>query len=308
MPDQKLTFSVIVPSRNEGDDIRLALESALQQSYPAQEIIVIDDSTDQTPAIVKEYADRGVSLIDGPRQGCCGARNLGLKRATGDVVILLNADVVLPADFLKCLRPHYEHGADYVLVESEVMNQDSPWARFIEMQHRWEYRGRDDIEWTEGFSCRRAAALSIGGIPGEFSLTFCRDWLLGRNLARAGFKKVIDRSILVRHKAPPTFNEYWQGRKARGRFGALGQHFLWQRSLPYLAGKFLIKDLRTFLFFVTVMPVVWRVARISAHSPQPARDFLPFLVTFTLQEIARSLGEWQGLMIAWITNRADRHS
>lgn len=294
-----MTFSIIIPSYNEGDDIRLSIESALAQHQPAEEILVIDDSTDRTPEIIGEYADRGVRYIRGPRKGCCGARNLGLRQARSEIVVLLNADVVLPVDFLERIQSHYNRGADYVLVESEVMNQRDLWARFIEMQHRWEYRSRDDIEWTEGFSCRRAAALAIGGIPGEFDLTFCRDWLLGKHLGEAGYRKVIDRSIIVPHRAPGTFSEYWQVRKARGRFGALGQYYLWQRSLPFLAAKFMLKDFLFLLRFGLVLPALIRVAAISRQTKQPVRNFFPFAVAFFIQEFARCVGEWQGWLIAF---------
>jgi glycosyltransferase involved in cell wall biosynthesis len=219
--NKNLKFTIIIPSYNEKEDVRLAIESSIKQRYPDKEILVIDDSTDNTPQIIREYVSRGVVLLDGPRKGCCGARNFGIKKASGDVVVLLNADVVLPPDFLEKIKKHYEAGADYVLVESRVFNQENIWARFIEMQHRYESRKiGDKAEWTEGFSCRREAALKVGLIPGDFPIRFCRDWFLGKRLNEAGFKKVIDRSIVVTHKAPDNFKEYWQVRKVRGRFSA----------------------------------------------------------------------------------------
>ncbi|MEK7568282.1 MAG: glycosyltransferase family 2 protein, partial [Patescibacteria group bacterium] len=52
-------FSIIIPSYNEGDDIRLSIDSAIKQDYQNKEIIVVDDSSDNTPEIIKEYADKG---------------------------------------------------------------------------------------------------------------------------------------------------------------------------------------------------------------------------------------------------------
>lgn len=302
---QQLKFSIVIPTYNESDDVRLSIESAIGQKYPNKEILVVDDSTDETPQIIKSYGQQGVIYLRGEKKGCCGARNLGIQQASGDVVVLLNADVSLAADFLWRIKKHYDNGADYVLVESEVLNQNDMFARFIEMRHRWEYRSREDIEWTEGFSCRRQAALQVGGIPGDFKITFCRDWLLGRALNQAGFKKVIDRSIVVRHKAPATFQEYWRVRKARGRFGALGQYYIWQRSLPFLFFKFLVKDLVFLLHFLTVIPALLRVFRISYFSKKPLKDFFLFFFAYGVQEIARVIGEWQGWLI--IINRKLYH-
>src|SRR6478609_8642752 len=109
-----MTFSIIIPSYNEGEDIRLSIESALAQTVKPLEILVVDDSADNTPAIIREYESRGVRLVPGERTGCCGARNLGMRQAKGDVVVLLNGDVRLPEDFLERLQPHYDAGADYV--------------------------------------------------------------------------------------------------------------------------------------------------------------------------------------------------
>ena len=224
-----LKFSIIIPSYNEGDDIRLSIDSAIKQDYQNKEIIVVDDSSDNTPKIIKEYADKGVNLIIGPRKGCCGARNLGMKSASGDIIVLLNADVSLPPDFLSRVSRHYDDGADYVLIEARAFNLDNLWAKFIEMQHRYDMEKiGETAEWTEGFSCRRQAALDIGLIPGDFSARFCRDWLLGKRLGEAGYKKVIDYSIIVPHKSPDNFSDYWRVRKARGRFGSLMQYFLYK--------------------------------------------------------------------------------
>lgn len=295
--NDEFKFSIIIPSYNEKEDIRLSVESALNQTYQNKEILVVDDSSDNTPQIIKEYEKFGVKLINGPRKGCCGARNLGMKTAIGDVIILLNGDVRLPNDFLERIKKHYDSGADYVLVESRTFNLESPWARFIEMQHRYEKEKiGQKAEWTEGFSCRRQAALNIGLIPGDFKARFCRDWFLGKKLGEAGFKKIVDYSIIIPHKSPDNFKEYWQVRKNRGRFSALTQYFLLQRNRGFLAFKFLIKDLIWFLEFVFIFPVAIKIYKISKFSENPVKDFFPFLSAHFIQKIAFICGEWSGLI------------
>lgn len=293
-----MKFSIIIPSYNEGDDIRLSVKSAIAQTYTNKEIIVVDDSSDNTAKIISEYSRDGVQLINGSRKGCCEARNLGIKSALGDIVVLLNADVVLPVDFLYQIKKHYDNGVDYVLIESKVFNDNNLWARFIEFQHRFESRVIGaNAQWTEGFSARREALLKIGLIPGNFTLRFCRDWLLGLGLKKAGYKKVIDLKIVVNHKAPDNFREYWRVRVARGRFGSLGQYFLWKHSILTLSAKFLIKDFLFILNFLLIVPAVIRVFKINSYSNTPIRDFIPFLYAYFVQELARAIGEWQGLSL-----------
>lgn len=295
---KELKFSIIIPSYNEKDDIRLSIESAINQTYKNREIFVVDDSSDNTPQIISEYSKDGVRLVNGPKKGCCGARNLGMNMASGDVIVLLNGDVRLPDDFLERILKHYNSGADYVLVESKVFNLESLWSRFVEMLHRYD-SGKigEKAEWTEGFSCRRQAALDIGLIPGDFSARFCRDWFLGKKLKESGFKKKVDLSIVVSHKAPDNFNEYWHVRKTRGRFSALTQYFLLKRNRGFLAIKFLIKDLMWFLEFVIIFPVLIKLFNISKFSENPVKDFFPFLFAYFIQRIAFIYGEWEGLIL-----------
>lgn len=290
-------FSIIIPSYNEEEDIRLSVESAALQDWPAKEILVVDDSTDRTPEIIKEYESKGVRYIRGNSAGCCEARNKGMREASGDIVVLLNADVILPRDFLRKIAAHYESGAGYVLVESRVFNTDSLWARFIQAQHTYDHKKilRDNAEWTEGFSCRRDAALAVGLIPGDFSVRFCRDWTLGRRLRDAGYKKVIDRNIVVTDKAPGSFGEFWEVRKARGRFGSLAQYFLWRRPLLFLIPKFAAKHVILALQFLLLLPALLHASALAKYSHRLIKDILPFFGVYFLQECARAKGEWDGV-------------
>ena len=87
--------SVIVPVLNGGTHIREALESAIAQSYQNLEIIVVDDgSTDLTPSIVKELAERDnrVRLVRKSNGGVASARNLGIRHARGTLIAPFDAD------------------------------------------------------------------------------------------------------------------------------------------------------------------------------------------------------------------------
>jgi glycosyltransferase involved in cell wall biosynthesis len=69
-----------------------AIESVLEQSVPAHEIIVIDDgSTDNTPAVLAAFDDR-ICVIRQQNQGVGAARNAGIREATGDWIAFLDSD------------------------------------------------------------------------------------------------------------------------------------------------------------------------------------------------------------------------
>lgn len=301
---KKPFFTIIIPSYNEKDDVRISIDSAIGQTYPLKEIVVVDDSNDggASQAIIGEYANQGVKLVNGPRKGCCEARNLGIKDAQGDVILILHADVAIPNDFLERVAKHYEAGADWVQVRSQVFNTDELFARFVELQYLAFSFPRDNVWGTEGMSFRRDAALKVGGYTGEFSVKFCRDWTLGKKLTEAGYKKVLDRSIVVTHKAPGELKEYWQVRKTRGRFAALLQYYMWKRSIFYLGFKFLAKDVIFFLNFLTFFnPARWSW-QLSRLSDKP-HDFWPMFYAYFLQEAAIRIGEWEGMRVVFKTRK-----
>lgn len=86
--------SVIVPVYNVEDYIEECLDSIIQQSYSNLEIIAIDDgSTDHSHQKVRLYTkDERVQLIEQANQGLSGARNTGLKAATGKYVLFVDSD------------------------------------------------------------------------------------------------------------------------------------------------------------------------------------------------------------------------
>ena len=86
------SVSVVIPTYNYGRFISDAIRSVLAQTFPAMEIIVVDDgSTDNTADIVREFGD-SVTYISQPNAGVCAARNRGVAESTGDLIAFLDAD------------------------------------------------------------------------------------------------------------------------------------------------------------------------------------------------------------------------
>ncbi|MDE8344076.1 MAG: glycosyltransferase family A protein [Acidocella sp.] len=88
-----MTFSVIIPLFNKAPHIAVAVSSALAQSLPPDEIIVVDDgSTDNGAAAVANLTDRRIILIRQSNQGVSAARNAGVAAARSSHVAFLDAD------------------------------------------------------------------------------------------------------------------------------------------------------------------------------------------------------------------------
>jgi glycosyltransferase involved in cell wall biosynthesis len=87
-------MSLIIPSYNQQEYLADAIESALNQTLPFQEIIVVDDgSTDNSLEIARKYPVKVISQVN---KGLASARNTGIMNSTkGDYIMFLDADDIL---------------------------------------------------------------------------------------------------------------------------------------------------------------------------------------------------------------------
>jgi glycosyltransferase involved in cell wall biosynthesis len=91
--------SVLIPAYNAERWIGETLHSALAQSWPQKEIIVVNDgSTDQTLAVARQFASREVSVVTHENQGAAATRNKAFSLCQGDYIQWLDADDLLSPD------------------------------------------------------------------------------------------------------------------------------------------------------------------------------------------------------------------
>src|SRR5215468_3422546 len=97
--------SIVVTSYNYGRYLRAAIDSALGQTYPAVEVIVVDDgSSDDSRDVISEYGDR-VRVILKDNGGQASAFNAGFRACDGDIIVYLDSDdVLLPGAVASAVR------------------------------------------------------------------------------------------------------------------------------------------------------------------------------------------------------------
>src|SRR2546423_5287978 len=94
--------SILIPAYNSQEWIKDTIQSALAQTWPRKEIIVVDDgSRDQTLKIAREFESRKVRVVTQPNQGAAVARNTAFSLAQGDYIQWLDADDLLECDKLE---------------------------------------------------------------------------------------------------------------------------------------------------------------------------------------------------------------
>ncbi len=116
--------SIIIPCYDAEPWLGQTLESALGQTWPTTEIIVVNDgSRDGSPALARSYAPRGVRTLDQPNSGAAAARNAGLRAACGEFIQFLDADDLLAPDKI-------ERQLAVLMRAGKNTLSSSAWARF----------------------------------------------------------------------------------------------------------------------------------------------------------------------------------
>ncbi len=97
----ELRVSVVVTAYNRADMIGETLDRILNQTRKPAEIIVVNDgSTDATPEVLAQYADR-IRVVEIENSGDMAAKNVGLEQARGDLVAYCDSDDLWKPEFLQ---------------------------------------------------------------------------------------------------------------------------------------------------------------------------------------------------------------
>lgn len=132
-----MRLSIVINNYNYGKFIAAAIDSALSVAWPDKEVIVVDDgSTDDSRSVISSYGDRIVAVFK-PNGGQCDAVNVGVARATGEIVILLDSDDIVFPDVAERLAAAWRNGvacmqfAQYH-IDTEGRRLGTHWPHFNE--------------------------------------------------------------------------------------------------------------------------------------------------------------------------------
>ncbi len=131
MSKQQPLVSIAIPAYNAEEWIAYTLESAVAQTWPRKEIIVVDDgSTDQTAEIANRFASKGVKVVSTENRGLSAAINQAYRLCQGDYIQELDSDDLLAPNKIEVqLGALRESDSKRVLLSS-------PWAHFYFRPHR----------------------------------------------------------------------------------------------------------------------------------------------------------------------------
>jgi len=198
-------LSVIVPVRNGSKCLPRCLEGLSRSDYSQFEVIVMDDcSTDTTPQIAKRY---GARCIRTPQTlGPGGARNLGAQHTAGDVLVFVDADVVVPPEGLRLIAEDFRSDPELAAVFGSY-DETPAWPTFISqyknLMHRYVHQASSESAATFWAGCgamRKSVFEEFGGFDAAlYAVPSIEDIALGLELARAGCKIRLDKRLEVKH-------------------------------------------------------------------------------------------------------------
>ena len=105
VPSSK-SISIVIPAYNEAHYLAQCLDSIAGQTVPPDEVIVVDNgSTDNTAAVARRYSF--VRVVAERRPGIVHARNAGFDTATSDIIGRIDADTILPPNWVEYVLAYF---------------------------------------------------------------------------------------------------------------------------------------------------------------------------------------------------------
>jgi len=198
--------SIVIPTYNRKEVLKRCLELLFNQTYPKDkyEIILVDDgSTDGTDKMVFSLKPScKLVYIRQKRKGPHIARNQGIKKAKGDIVLFVDSDILAPPNFiLEHVKFHKIYG-EKTIVSGPTVRTDNLMDDFSDIKKRikkkkFDLSGPSFI--TSNLSVRREHLIKIGGFDEDFQGLGWHDWDLGLRLTKLGLSAKRNLNAIVYH-------------------------------------------------------------------------------------------------------------
>ncbi|MFD2891133.1 glycosyltransferase [Flavobacterium chuncheonense] len=242
-----MKYYIVIPAHNEAQFIRLTLESLVNQTVlPTKVVVVNDNSTDETAAIVEEFTkthqwirifENKSEAIHLPGSKVIQAFNKGFELLDSDydIIVKADADLIFPSNYFETIIHHFNSDDQIGMVGGFA---------YIEKNGNWILENLTDKDHIRGAfkAYRKACFEQIGGLKAAMGWDTV-DELLCRFY---GWKIKTDESLHVKHLKPTGANYNKTSRYKQGEaFYSLGYGF-WITTIAAL--KLASRKRKPFLF------------------------------------------------------------
>ncbi len=216
-----MKYSIIIPAHNSETTITGCINSILQSKFSQQyELILVDDaSTDKTALLAKNLSAKVISY-----EKCLGpaaARNRGAQEASGNILVFIDADILLFEDTLQKIDWFLTEKKDFSALSCNL----DPRCAMSDGLSRYKHlylcyylsKQPQEVSWTfsSTLAIQKEAFQAAGGFnPASRHL---EDTLLGRKLTQKGFRLAFAGQIPVQHLRRYTFRQFFNTELNRAR-------------------------------------------------------------------------------------------
>jgi cellulose synthase/poly-beta-1,6-N-acetylglucosamine synthase-like glycosyltransferase len=231
-PQTRIT--VIIPARNEQENIAACLDSVCNQSYPTElfEVLVVDDySTDNTASLVRSYESKNVTLIslkdfvqDDLNSYKKKAIETAITRSTGELIVTTDADCFVKENWLPAIAAFYEQYQPQFIAAPVAINCSN---KFIELFQALDFMTLQGITGASvhknihsmcngaNLAYTKKAFEAVGGFTGIDHVASGDDMLLMHKIYKLHPDKVMfikSKEAIVQTEAVHTVKEFFNQR------------------------------------------------------------------------------------------------
>lgn len=201
-----MSVSVIIPAWNACRTMKECLTAIAAQTVQPLETVVVDDcSSDDTPMLARSMGARVICL--GENSGPAAARNQGAKAALGDIVLFLDADVIIPENLVETMISHFGNAS--VSAVQTIYTPSCPGTGLVTQYQNFYYHhslgrlksGRVAVFATWCAAVRLPVFLELGGFNECIPEPTVEDEEFGYAVADSGGVIHLDTSLQVTHLA-----------------------------------------------------------------------------------------------------------
>ena len=220
-----MKYSVIVPVYNRPDEVAELLESLAAQSSGDFEVIIVEDgSTVDCRDVCRSYEDRlDLKYFAKPNSGPGQSRNYGAERASGDYLLVVDSDVVLPHDYIKAVDEALASGSNDTNPIAAFGGPDAAHPAFTPVQKAISYSmtsffttggirgGKKKLDKFYPRSFNMGIRADVYRQLGGFTrMRFGEDIDFSYRIVEAGYEPQLYPSAWVWHKRRTDFRKFWR--------------------------------------------------------------------------------------------------
>ena len=272
-------LSIIIPARNEEDNIGACIQSILNQSYSKNlyEIIVVNDhSTDSTASIVKTFNEPNIKCIDlinfiGNETNSFKKKGIevGVAQANGELIITTDADCVAPPNWLQTITAFYEEKKpDLIVMPVSIFPSPSGvglGVRFIEIFQALDFMTLQGITGSAvhkkihsmcngaNLAYTKKAFNTVNGFAGINNIASGDDMMLMHKIYSENKKGIVylkSAAVIVQTKPVKTITEFIN---QRIRWASKADKYEDKRMLPVLIVVYFFNMLLLILPIVAIL-------------------------------------------------------